>query len=396
MPEESNTFDLDMESKAVEEQTTNKHLDEMDNGITAMDTTASSTTKRHDHPMACSDETVTIGSEGLLPVEETHKNLMVAKFKKQPAGKPDETSAIKDHDMSPDPETHETSTTADHAMDLTEEPVKTSTSADHGKKPTTNPVETSNTADLGKNPTGSPNDQNVFNLLGCPDNVRHVRQNILRHLLVSDRQIKPYWNLHSLEVPYQDSLTENYAPSLAAFAANSQLVDEATTILYGENTFNLSHARLALWWLRRIGPANVSKLKQLIMHFEEGPMAPFGIRIESTWYSVVLVLEAAQPQGLKFHLLALDFARWTEAIKPKGGLNPRLDTEVWEPRFGAVRTLFRFRGVGTAVVDEGEVINEYVAETLQRALVMAPGQTDQGILDVVAAIQGPVRQVYLF
>lgn len=379
MPEESNTIDLDMEPKAVEKQTKDEKLDEIDTGITAMDRTASSITKRHDHSMAqaSSDETVTIGSDGLLPVE--------------PAGKPDETGTIKKHDMSPHRESQETSTTA---TDLTEEPVKSFTSADHGEKPATNPDETSNTADLGKSPTGPPNNQNVetkpFNLPGCPEN---VRQKILRHLLLSDRQIKPYWNLGSLEVPDEDSRTENYAPALAAFACNRQLANEATTILYGENLFHLRHARLTLWWLHRISPTNVSKLKLLNISFEEGPMDPFGIRVESTWYSVVLVLDAAQP-ALKLHLLALTFVRWTNAIE--GGLDPRLDAEVWEPRFGVVRTLFRFRGVGVALVEQGEVINRYCAKTLQRALVMAPGQTDQAIRDVVARIPGPTRQRYLF
>ena len=364
-----------MKPKAVEEQTTNEHLGEMDIGIAAMDRTASSTTNRHDHSMASSDETTTIGSDGLLLVEEPYKNLMVAKFNKQPAGKADDT-------------------TAGHDMDPTEEPVKTFTSANHGKKPATNPNETSDTADLGKNPTGSPNNQNAetkrFNLLGCPDN---VRQKILRYLLVSDRPIQPYWNLGSLEVAYWDSRKENFAPALAAFACNRQLVNEATTILYGENLFELRHARVTLWWLKRIG-ANVRKLKHLDMSFEEGPIDPFGIRSETLWYSIVLVLDAAQP--LKLRSLTLSFADWTDIIYKDDGLNPRVHTEVWEPRRGVVRTLFRWRGVGAAVVKKGPTINQYCADTLKRALGMAPGQTDQEIIGVVARIPAPTRQVYVF
>ena len=349
-----------MEPETVKEHTMEKDSDEIETGTTATD--------RNVDSMACSDETITIGTDGLFPVEESYKDLMVTKYNKKPAGERDETGAIKDHDINLDQESHETSTTAEHDLHLTEEPAKTSTSADHEKKPAKEPDETSNTADLGTNPVGSPNNQNIgikpFNLLGCPDN---VLQQILRLFLVSDEQIMPYWNFGAFEETGKDARKENFAPILVAFAGNKKLTDEATTILYGENIFNLQHAEVSMWWLKRIG-SNVSKIKHLVISVEEGLMVPFGIRFESLWYSIFVLLRAQQ----KLRCLEVYFAHWTD----------QNDKVVLEPRYRLIRTLVNFRGLVKAIIRPGPWLNEWTAGLLQDAVVMSPGKSNNDIDDL--------------
>ena len=383
-----------MEPKTVEEQTAEEDSDEVDTGTTATD--------RNVDSMAYSEETITIGNDGLLPVEDSYKNFMVAKYNKEPAGEPNETGAIKDHDMKMDQESHETSTTADHNTHLTEEPVKTSTTADHEKKPATEPGETSNTADLGTNPVGSPNNQKIgfkpFNLLGCPDN---ALQQILRCVLVSDDQITPYWNFGALESGLEKSNKKNFTTILVAFAGNKKLIDEATLILYGENTFNLQRPKVSLWWLKHIGSNNVSRIKNLIISVDEGVMDCFGTRNENLWYSIFLLLKAQH----KLQCLEVCFLNWTDRIidndhhhneRHNNGRNPRTDKVVWAPRRRILTTLLSFRGLVKASIWPGSMVNQYCTDLVQDAIVMEPGQTDQDIINLEQDLEVPEGPEYFF
>ena len=354
--------------------------------------TATTTTDHDTDATASSDETNTIGNESMLPVEDLYPRFTVEKYNKNPAGEPDKTGAIKDYNMNPCRESDETSATGNHNMDLANEPVQTSTSVDHEQKPAKEPNETSNTADLRTSTVESSNNKKVeyrpFNLLGCPDNVVHQ---ILRCVLFSDEQIKPFWNVGALEVAAEQSGKENFTTVLVAFAGSKKLVDEATTILYGENVFKLQHAKVSLWWLERIG-SNISKIKRLAISVEEGVMDQFGTRSETLWYSIFLLLEAKH----RLQCLKVSFAEWGNGVDDGDGLDPDRDIYVWEPRYGILRTLLSFRGLELAFITPGPYVGECYAELLEDALIMSPGQSNEELTEFEQEVEEPKRTKYLF
>ena len=282
-------------------------------------------------------------------------------------------------------------TIEDHKMDTAEEPIKTSTTADHENEPARGPNETSNTDDLRNNPVESSGDVKVeikpSGLLSCPDN---VIQNILRFILVSNDQIQPYWNFGALEVPERESHKENFITIPAAFVGNKKLVDEATTILYGENVFKLRRAKVSLWWLKRIG-SNVSKIKSLKLSLEEGVMDHFGTRFETLWYSIFLLLQAQH----KLQNLKVSFKNWTLRIDNGDGLDPERAAYVWEPRYGIVRTLLSFRGLDKAIVTPGRYLNRYTTDLIQDALLMDPGQTNREVAEFEHDVRDQKHVKYL-
>lgn len=328
-----------------------KNSDEMDTGTTAIDPAANTTTDHKAYSMASSAETVTIGDNVMLSVEELFGKFTAARYNKNPAAEPDETIIIEDYDTNSVEESHETSSTA-------------------------NSVETPDKKSVDIKP---------FNFLGCPDD---VRQRILRCILVSDKLIKPYWNFGALEVAAKVSGKENLNTLLVAFAGDKKLIDEATTILYGENTFKLQHAKVSLWWLKRIG-SNISKIKHLIISVEEGVMDHFGTRFETLWYSIFLLLKAQH----KLQSLRVNFSKWTHRVD--NGLDPNKDNYVLEPRYGLIRTLLNFRGLDMAKITPGPYATKYITNLLEDALVLDHGQTNKEMIELEEDIQGPKRAKYI-
>ena len=321
---------------------------------------------------ARSNEKNPTGSANLLQVEEAHNNYTPAKYNENLEGGPQVLSSAPSHNIDPAKEPFETPASTHHEMQEAHEP-----------------NEMSNTADLRMDPTESPNNKKetqLFNYVGCPDK---VRQQILRYLLLSDEYIKPYWNFGSLEVADHISSRENFTTMIVAFAGNKELLDEATTILYGENEFSLEHGKVSLWWLKRIGP-NISKLKHLRIAVEEGVMDQFGTRYETPWVSIFYLLEKKQ----NLQSLAVNFAQWTMRIHRDDGLDPEDCPYVWEPRYDVLRSLLSFRGLDMAVVEPGPFVTERCADILQDALVMGPGQMSDAVLEMAADIQPPTRAKY--
>ena len=236
-------------------------------------------------------------------------------------------------------------------------------------------------SDITEHPMEPFNEEQVetkpFNFLGCPVK---VRQQILCSALHNDEQIEPYWNFGALEVPARRACKQNYPTIVAAFAGDKELVDQTASILYGENVFNLQHARIALWWLRRIGPANVAKLRYLVVTVQEGVTDVFGTRIETLWRRFFHLLHTNH----KLDSLSVSFKRWTLETGEVDGLGPH-NQAVWEPRHIILRTLFAFRGLQRAVIERGSFVSRFRARTLERALVMAPGETND---DVRACMRG--------
>ena len=270
---------MDEDTNSAEVQAVDEDFDDMDTDSTTTDDTASTITDRNADSIAY----------------------------KGPAEEPDKTATIEDRNLDPVQGSQEKSTTADYVhkytLDVTKEFCKTVNSVGIGKESAyevdetsdlqKNPVrsfqgheintqpfvdigtqsaneidETTDTNDLHTNPVGSPRGHEVeiqpFDLLGCPD---YVIQQILQNFLVKDKPIQPYWNLGSIEVREQDANKANFTTDMIAFpaiafASHSRLLDAATTVFYGENTFDLQHSKVASWWLKRIGP-NISKIKHL-------------------------------------------------------------------------------------------------------------------------------------
>ena len=297
------------------------------------------------------------------------------------------TSAKKNEDRAKAP--HERFLTSNHNTDLAEESDDTLTGTDCEMEPAEDFDETS---DFEMTPvvslTTMKYDIKPFNYQDCPD---EVRKQLLRSLLLSSRKIKPYYNCGSVEVAAHKASRENYTTMLVAFAGNKALLDEATAILYGENVFDLSRAKVALWWLKRIGP-NISKLKHLKITVEEGVLDQFLTRIETLWSSIFYLLETKH----KLQTLAVSFARWTLHVNNADGLDPDKSCFIWEPRYGVLRSLLNFRGLERVVVTHGPFVTEHFAEVLQEALLLGEGETNEEVVRLAGDIAPPKRKKYSF
>ena len=311
-------------------------------------------------------------AKAIASVEEARKHSASAKNNENPAEAPQERSITPDHNTDLAEEFDETSTGTDYEMDPAEELDETSDFE-------MTSVEFLSTKKFDLKP---------FNYQGCPDK---VRKQLLRCLLVGNKKIKPYYNFGSLEVPAHKSCRENYTTMIVAFAGNKELLDEATTILYGENVFELQRAKVSLWWLQRIGP-NISKLKHLKITVEEGVLDQFLTRLETLWSAIFYLLERKH----KLQSLAVSFARWTLHVNNADGLDPDKHSFVWEPRYEVLRSLSSFRGLDRVVVTPGPFVTEHFAEVLEEALIMGPGQTNEEVIRLAEEIAPPKRTKYSF
>ena len=285
-----------------------------------------------------------------------------------------------DHTEEPDPaEEFEESPPNSNSTGTETEPSKESDEMSELTEVPTNSVASLNQANVEIEP---------FNFLGCPDK---VRQRILRHVLHTEKIIKPYYNFGALELPAHKATRENYPTVVAAFAGHAELVDQTTTILYGENSFHLRHAKVALWWLKRIGAANVSKLKDLYVTLDEGVADHFGTRKETIWRHAFSLLHEHQ----QLYSLSVGFRGWTTQTSTEDGLSSE-DSRVWGPRYAVLRMLLQWRGLGDAEVHPGAFVTEEDANVLVNALVMQPGETSGDIRKIEDLIKAPVGSKYSF
>ena len=308
----------------------------------------------------------------IASVEEAREHSASAKNNENSVEAPQERSITPDHNTDLAEDFDETPTGTDYEMDPVEELDETSDFEMAS-------VESLNTKKFDLKP---------FNYQGCPDK---VRKQLLRCLLVSNRKINPYYNFGSIEVPAHKSCRENYTTMIVAFAGNKELLDEATTILYGENVFELQRAKVSLWWLQRIGP-NISKLKHLRITVEEGVLDQFHTRLETLWSSIFYLLERKH----KLQNLAVSFARWTLRVDNTDGLDPDKHSFVWEPRYEVLRSLLSFRGLDRVVVTPGPFVTEHFAEVLEETLILGPGQTNEEVVRLAEDIAPPKRTKYSF
>ena len=233
--------------------------------------------------------------------------------------------------------------------------------------------EMSDNTEVPTNSVASFNQNNVdikpFNFLGCPDK---VRQRILHHVLRNKNPIRPYYKFGALELPAHMATRENYPTVVAAFAGNAELVDQASTILYGENVFHLRDAKVALWWLKRIGRANVSRLRHLHVALDEGVADHFGTRKEAVWRKAFAILHDRQ----RLSSLSVGFRGWTTETGAEDGLNGE-DVRVWGPRYAVLMMLLSWRGLHDVEMNWGAFVTSEDAEVLVNALVMEQGETSE-------------------
>lgn len=341
-----------------------------------LDTPAQETADRNANPSASQGQDMFASLVNQILVAQAPEKCTPAKTDFNQALEPEETPPNSDSTISElesGEDFEELSDVTEHPLekldemfDMTEHPVGPYNITEH-------PFEPSNEEQVELKP---------FNFLGCPDN---VRQRILRFTLHNDEQITPYWNFGALEVPARKCRKQNYPTVVAAFAGNRELADQTATILYGENVFRLERVRIALWWLRRIGPANVARLRHLVVTVQEGITDGFGTRAETLWLRAFLLLPREKQH---LHSLWVDFQRWTFETNRSDGLGPR-DRPVWEPRHILLRTLFGFRGLHRAVVVGGPFVSRLRAFVLQRAMVMAPGERDDDVRACVRSFPLP-------
>ena len=227
-----------------------------------------------------------------------------------------------------------------------------------------------------------------FNFLGYPDK---VRQTILRHILYNKKPIRPFYSFGALELPAQLATRENYTGVVTAFAGNPELVDQSTTILYGENEFHLDDAKIAVWWLKRIGSTNISKLRHLRLSLDEGAADHFGTRTETLWRQAFSLLHEHQ----QLHALTVCFRGWNMNKTTEDGLSSE-DRRVWGPRYAVMRMLLQWRGLKKAEVKGGSFVTDYYAEVMVSALTMQPGETSDEIRKFEDEVGAPTGTRYSF
>ena len=304
----------------------------------------------------------------------TLQNPTSTKNNENPVEEPQATSSPPELDSDHSEDSVETSGSTDTEMEQWKESDEMSDTTEVGV-----PVQSLNLNDVDIKP---------FNFLGCPDK---VRQRILEFALINKKQIKPYYSFGSIEVAAHNAVEENYSNLPAAFAGNRELIEQTTTILYGENAFHLHHPKVALWWLQRLGPTNIPKLKYLAITLGEGVLDHFLTRQETIWRKVFRLLLTNH----NLLSLSVNFKHWTRRPCPEDGLGPE-SNHVLEARFAVLRTLFRFRGLERAVIRPGPFVGEVYAEILASALVLSEGETSEEIEEVEGEIRWPERRKYSF
>ena len=279
--------------------------------------------------------------------------------------------------------------------DLAEEFEETppdSNSAGTGTERSEESDEMSDNTEVPTNSVASFNQNNVdikpFNFLGCPDK---VRQRILHHVLRNQNPIRPYYKFGALELPAHMATRENYPTVVAAFAGNAELVDQASTILYGENVFHLRDAKVALWWLQRIGRANVSRLRHLHVALDEGVADHFGTRKEAVWRKAFVILHDHQ----RLSSLSVGFRGWTTETGAEDGLSGE-DVRVWGPRYAVLMMLLSWRGLHDVEMNWGAFVTSEDAEVLVNALVMEPGETSEEAEKFLRLLAARSRERYSF
>ncbi len=173
-------------------------------------------------------------------------------------------------------------------------------------------------------------------------------------MLLRTHSIHPFYNYCSVELPEHLSPTEDFDTSL--LLANKQLLSQASDILYTLNTFTFTTPEPALWFLKRIGPTNLSKLRtaNFILDTGESNQA-FGVPREKLWRNL---FEWLKPRHRLEHL-AVSFRKWHHTS---------------EERERVIKVLLSYRGVERVTVRRGGCISKPWVDILERVIMGREGE----------------------
>ena len=117
--------------------------------------------------------------------------------------------------------------------------------------------------------------------------IAEIRVRILSHLVRLPGFIQPSYNIGSVLVSFDDdeevrAARTNLPPlDIILGTGNKQFSADALTAFYGSNRFKITDATKGLWWLRRIGDANLARIKNLTIVLQQGNIPPSALAISA-------------------------------------------------------------------------------------------------------------------
>ena len=204
--------------------------------------------------------------------------------------------------------------------------------------------------------------QTVSTLLNLP---HYLRTKILQLILLRHpNSITPNYNYCSIEVSEDLALNDNIDASL--LLVNKQLHAEASHILYTQNTFSFHSAEVAFWFLKRIGPINVARIRAVIFLLDTGEVNnAFRVPKERLWRNVFTWLKP------RHHLqsFVISFRDWHH------------DHEAARERNEVIGVLFGYRGLQHVSVKKSEYFNKLWAGRLEMSMKMKEEERDREMGD---------------
>ena len=195
----------------------------------------------------------------------------------------------------------------------------------------------------------------------------YLRTHILQLLLLRQpNSIIPNYNYCSIEVSEGLALNDNVdAPLLLV---NKQLHAEASHVLYTENTFSFHDPHIALWFLKRIGPTNVARIRAAIFLLDTGEVNnAFGVPKEKLWRNLFAWLKSRH----QLQSFVISFRNW------------QFDHEVTKERDQVMQVLFGYRGLKHVTVKKSEYLGRVWAERLERAMKMKEGERERELEEAI-------------
>lgn len=196
-------------------------------------------------------------------------------------------------------------------------------------------------------------------------NIPHeVREKILIELLWRPWRVIPCYNCGSVVVP--DYMAVEPDIDISLLLVNKQLHAESARVLYGLNHFRFLNPQLALWWFKRIGDINLSRVSAASFTVDAEEDVGLQVREERLWLALFTFLQPRQ--GLK--KLGISFDQWN---KEGFRLLKFCDQDRIEgPRAQCLNKLAEFRGLQWVEFLNGDFLSSGDASYLIDAMTLPP------------------------
>ena len=206
--------------------------------------------------------------------------------------------------------------------------------------------------------------------------VPEIRNQILQVVLRRSDSIIPYYNYCSVELPEHMAVNENVDTSV--LQVNKQIYEEASHVLYTENTFVFEAPEVALWWLKRIGPS-VARIRTAGFVLDSGEVSQaFGAVKEQLWRILFAWLK---PRHHIQHFI-ISFRKWHQ------------NHELRRERERVMLILLEYRGIEHVTIKRSNYIDKTGADFIERCMMLKEGETFQELEDLINS--GPVEPAYVF